>query len=615
MDADLSRRARVETAVTGRQGPKHDHLVQFYESETFLIDSICGFVSSALGAGHGAIVVATGSHKGSIRRQLRGLGHDIEAAVKRGQYLEMDAATVLAQFMVDREPDRQRFFDVVGGLIKQVAARYPTVQIFGEMVALLWADGDEQAAIRLEQMWNELAKMHAFTLYCAYPINGFSRHCQSGAFLDVCAEHSRVVPAESELRETDFDQHFRKVAELQQKTIALVTEIEDHKKTQAALKRRERQRVEADARTDEFLAMLGHELRNPLSPILSALEVLREAGGDVQVAETAHTAIGHQTRHLARIVDDLLDVSRVNSGKIHLRNELIELAPVLERAVAEMRPLIDAKRHRFSVFLPAEKIMVTGDSTRLQQIFSNLLNNAAKFMDPDGEISLRAQVAGNNVNICVQDSGIGIEAKQHKRIFKMFAQGDRSLDRSLGGLGVGLWMTRSLVELHGGTIQVCSSGVDKGSRFTVSLPLTGIEAPAPVAESSDANRDLHACRVLVIDDNRDGADLLALLLRMQGHVVKTANDGITGLEIAATFDPDVVLLDIGLPGLNGYAVARQLRQRDSARRQCLIAMTGYGTDEDRERTREAGFDHHIVKPVEPDELNELVAGAARTMRA
>lgn len=582
------------------------HLVQFYEDDAFLTNALTRFIGRALDNEQGAIVIGTQTHRDALEARLKVMGHDVSSARKKEQYVDLDAAETLSKFMVRGRPDERQFVDSVGGVIDRVSSRYPSVQAFGEMVALLWAESNPDAAIELEKLWNSLAKIKSFSLCCAYPINGFSRHVHGAPFLEVCAEHTHVIPAESYLALTSADERHRTVAELQQKTAALQTEIVEHLKTHEALQNRLKELAENDRRKNEFLAMLGHELRNPLSPILSALEILKMPDADTAAIRTAHDAIGHQTRHLAHIVDDLLDVTRINTGKIQLRDELVELSTVLRRAVEITRPLVDAKRHRISISLPNRSVLVKGDATRLEQIFTNLLTNAAKYMNASGEVSLAAAIAGNEVAVSVKDKGVGISTDLLPRIFELFTQAERSLDRSLGGLGVGLWMVRRLVELHGGSVEVDSSP-GKGSTFVVRLPLASLNAQAADTQSASGRlNSISPCRIMVVDDNRDAADILGILLRMQGHVVQVARDGFAAVQMAPTFNPDVVLLDIGLPGLDGYAVARQLRRLQSGRSLCLIALTGYGQDEDRERSRAAGFDHHIVKPVEPSELSELL---------
>jgi CheY-like chemotaxis protein/two-component sensor histidine kinase len=365
--------------------------------------------------------------------------------------------------------------------------------------------------------------------------------------------------------------------------------------------------------------MLGHELRNPLSPILSALRILQLPGADPAATRMANESIAHQTRHLTRIVDGILDVTRVSSGKIELRTEVIDLGSVIRRALDLTGSLIESKHHQVSVGLPDASILIHGDATRLEQVFVNLLNNASKYMSAYGRIAIRAQRCGPDVEVSVEDEGVGLSTELRPRIFELFTQEERSLDRSPGGLGVGLWMVRKLVELHGGSVDAYSEGSGKGSRFVVRLPgaASSSAASSSAASSSaptDGNRlpgeraatEAASHRVLVVDDNRDGADNLALLCRMSGHAAEVAYDGIAALGLATTFRPDVVLLDIGLPRRDGYEVARELRLA-CADRLTIIAMTGYGGEADRSRSRDAGFDLHLVKPVEPRWLLDLLS--------
>jgi CheY-like chemotaxis protein/two-component sensor histidine kinase len=372
-----------------------------------------------------------------------------------------------------------------------------------------------------------------------------------------------------------------------------------------------RERREADRRKDEFLAMLAHELRNPIAPILNALHLLREEDGG-PAAEQAHEVAERQVRHLARLVDDLLDVSRINSGKIHLRKVRVELGEAVARAVETARPLIAARRHELSVSLPDEPIPLEADAARLEQVLANLLNNAAKYTETGGRIAIEAHREGEAAVVRVRDNGIGIAPELLPRIFDLFTQADRSLDRSQGGLGIGLTLVRSLVEMHGGRITAASAGVGKGSEFVVRLPLGSPEAldetegtghPGPPLESVEARPK----RVLVVEDNIDGARLMVRLLQSRGHQIRVAHDGPSALEAAREQRPDVVLLDIGLPGMDGYQVAEQLREMEGMERALLVALTGYGQDEDRQRSHEAGIDLHMIKPVDPEALIKLVA--------
>jgi PAS domain S-box-containing protein len=384
--------------------------------------------------------------------------------------------------------------------------------------------------------------------------------------------------------------------------VAMVIDIDERRKAEDALK-------EADRRKDEFLAMLAHELRNPLAPIRNAVQALRRFGSPDPQLQWVRDVIDRQAEHLARLVDDLLDVSRITQGKIALRKERLELMAVIARALETSRPNIDARKHHLNVSLPQEPIRLEGDLIRLAQVVSNLLNNAAKFTEEGGQIWLTAESREGEIVLRVRDNGVGIPADLLPRIFDLFTQADRSLDRSQGGLGIGLSLVRSIVEMHGGRVEAASAGLGRGSEFTVLLPLlteadaqTGSE-PATRAGSAATPRRY---RILVVDDNVDSAESMALLLKFSGHEVQMAHNGPSAIETALLFLPQVLLLDIGLPGMNGYEVARRLRERPEMQNAALLALTGYGQEEDRRRSKEAGFDHHLVKPVDPKLLETLI---------
>jgi PAS domain S-box-containing protein len=366
---------------------------------------------------------------------------------------------------------------------------------------------------------------------------------------------------------------------------------------------------EADRRKDEFLAMLAHELRNPLAPIRNALYVLRlpMTGGDA--ATDALAMVERQVHNMVRLVDDLLDVSRITRGKIQLRTEPVDLATVLQRAVEATRPLIEANRHTLTMTLTPQPARVLADPTRLEQVFANLLNNAAKYTERGGFIAVVAECDGSQVVVRVRDTGFGIPMTMLPHIFDLFTQGERTLERAQGGLGIGLTLVKTLVEMHGGTVEAHSAGPGQGSEFVVRLPVCAepLSRPEPkpaIDAGAGRGAGLH---VLVVEDNKDAADSLAILLQFWGHEVRTAHDGLSGLKAARSYRPQVVLLDIGLPGLDGYEVARRLRQEFGGKVR-LVAMTGYGQDDDRRRAREAGFDAHFVKPADPVLLQRLLSG-------
>jgi len=387
----------------------------------------------------------------------------------------------------------------------------------------------------------------------------------------------------------------------------IARDISGRRRAELALK-------EADRRKDEFIAVLAHELRNPLAPIRNALQVMWFAA-DRKVLEEAHSMVERQLAQIVRLVDDLLDVSRISRGTLELRRESVELAAIVETAVQTSRPLIEAGRHTLAVDLPQEPVRLTADAMRLNQVLLNLLNNAAKYTPRGGRIELKARVEdgahGNEVVITCSDNGIGIPPEMLDRVFTMFAQIDNAVDRSQGGLGVGLSLVRQLVGLHGGSVRAFSNGPGKGSRFEVRLPLREVDAsaaaPAPAVPATPAAPPHSPSRrILVIDDNQDSADSSAMVLELMGHTTERAYSGTEGLEVAGRFRPDVVLLDIGLPGMSGYEVATHLREAPWGKDAILIAVTGWGQEDDRRRSREAGFNHHLVKPIDIVELVALL---------
>jgi PAS domain S-box-containing protein len=405
--------------------------------------------------------------------------------------------------------------------------------------------------------------------------------------------------------------------------VKILRDLTERKGLEEALRQRAEALADADRRKDEFLAMLAHELRNPLAPLRNALHMVRLADPDpLPVVQGARDVMERQLEHLVRLVDDLLDVSRISRGKIHLQKERVDLAAIMARAIESSRPMIEARRHALEVSLAAEAMPVEADPLRLAQVFLNLLTNAAKYTPQGGVIRLTAQKispptgpsrsAGEQrpeVVVRVRDSGIGIAAELLPKVFDLFIQADRSLDRSEGGLGVGLTLVRQLTEMHGGTAEAFSEGNGRGSEFVIRLPLAPGEAPAEAAGQAvggSASARPTPCRILVVDDNRDSAESLAMLLRLLGHDVRTAYDGRLALQLAAAYRPDVALLDIGLPGLTGLEVCQRLRADPDLKRVVAVALTGYGLDEDKRRSGEAGFDAHLTKPVDIEALQELL---------
>ncbi|WP_395060717.1 response regulator [Polaromonas sp.] len=381
------------------------------------------------------------------------------------------------------------------------------------------------------------------------------------------------------------------------------------------LELREAELRDANRRKDEFLATLAHELRNPLAPVRNAVQLLRLKGQAMPELQWGTDVIDRQIKAMSRLIDDLMDVSRINQGKIDLRHDWVTTEDVLRDAVESSRPLIDECGHELVLTLPDQRLSLYADRTRLTQAFMNLLNNAAKYMDRGGRIEVTAQHAGNDVVVTVKDKGIGIPGDRLQSVFEMFSQVETTLTRSRGGLGIGLSLTQRLIEMHGGTVLARSEGSGLGSEFEVRLPLTpelSPEVSSPPSQDLGVERFMPSqeLRVLIADDNQDACATLASLLELMGYLVRQAHDGQAAVDAAADFDPQVVLLDIGMPKLNGYEACRHIRDQPGGAARTIVACTGWGQADDRRRSDEAGFDQHLVKPVDPDVLFELLATVA-----
>jgi signal transduction histidine kinase len=428
-----------------------------------------------------------------------------------------------------------------------------------------------------------------------------------------------VVPEILRAKVSVFADLFRKTRELESLNRELEQRVAERtaalEASTANLRNREEALREAGRRKDEFLATLAHEIRNPLAPIRTAVQLL--ALKELPEAQRTHArdVIERQVEHLVRLIDDLLDVARITRGAITLQRERLDLADVIARAVETAQPLIDARQHELAILLPEPPLSVVGDMTRLSQILGNLLNNAAKYTDGPGRIQVGVERDGDEAVIRVQDNGIGIAEDMLPKVFDLFTQSDRAMDRSSGGLGIGLALVRRLVEMHGGSVSGQSGGLGQGTEMVVRLPI-GIEhAPSPSRQPTaddETAPSVRSRRILIVDDNKDAANLMSLLVTLDGHDVRTAYDGQEAWDLASAFTPEVLLLDLGVPGLSGFEIARRVRHSPWGRNVALIAVTGWGQEQDRRRTAEAGFDAHLVKPVAREDLLRALKAAAQS---
>jgi len=578
------------------------HIVQFYEDERLLADAVGEFLAAGMAAGEAMVVIATPEHAFIIEERLRTTrGLDAPACKAAGRLQVIDAAVALEQFMIGEEPDWGRFLSEVGGAVARGIASSTSgrVRAYGEMVDLLWRRGRQPAALQLEEFWERLGAQYPFSLLCAYVMGNFYSESHSAGFRQICDLHDGVVPARS--LGNDPDTRLREITLLQQRALALEAELLHRKELEEAL-RIAREQAEAGSRAkDEFLAVLGHEMRNPLSPILTALELMKLRGDGHVTRE--HGVIERQTRHLIRLVDDLLDVSRVTRGVLELRKQRVDLRDVLAKATDIASPLLEVRRHSFEVQAPARgALLLEADEVRLAQVIANLLTNSAKYTPPGGHVSLRAFRSGSELVLEVRDDGQGIAPELLPRIFDLFVQGRQSLDRGTGGLGIGLALVKSLVQLHGGTVTAQSNGPGRGSLFTVRLPALEMSEHRYATHLAPLSIATRGRSILLVDDNEDAAAMLAEILRAAGHDVRTAADGPAALEVAKEFRPELAVLDIGLPAMDGYELGNRLLLQLGPPAPVLFALSGYGQESDRAKSEAAGFALHLVKPLDAASL-------------
>ncbi|HEX5707340.1 MAG TPA: ATP-binding protein, partial [Pyrinomonadaceae bacterium] len=583
-------------------------------------------------AGEPCVVVAGRRRRELLERRLAEGGLDLAASAARGDYVSLDAAETLSLIMHAGMPEPGRFVDVVGRILSEAGRGARRVRVFGEMVSLLCDDGRHAAAVRLEELWNDLQKSHRFSLFCAYPMQNFGRESLASEFGGVCAAHSRVIPAESYTALDADDERLREIILLQQKARSLEAEVAERTRAEESLRavkeelevqlaREQWARATAEAANrlkDEFLATVSHELRTPLTAIVGWTHMLRR--GMVDEGDYAHAleTIERNARSQQQLIEDLLDVSRIITGRLRLDVEDVDPVPVVDAAIESVRLAAEAKGIQIRKVLDSGVIWVAGDPVRLQQVFWNLLSNAIKFTPRGGVVEISVRREGPHVEVAVGDTGVGIAPEFLPYVFERFRQADGTTSRRFGGLGLGLSIVRHLVELHGGAVRAESAGEGAGATFTVLLPLAqdsrrheGASLVAPQPDSSDA---LAGVRILLVDDEADTRELLSVALRQCGAFVETASTVAEALEVFERARPDVLIGDIRMPGEDGYDLIRRVRALPEGRgeRVRAIALTAYVGSEDRLRVVREGYQTHVSKPMELAELVRVVAGLLKT---
>ena len=610
-----------------------DHFVQFYEADGFLLNSLSGFIGKAIKSGDGAIVVATEAHRHGLDELLQANGLDVASARARGGYVSLDAADTLAKFMVDGAPDPRRFNEVVGSVIAGVTDGRSRTSAFGEMVALLWAEGNFTAAIRLEELWNELQKLHSFSLFCAYPMNELGGERFVEPHSSVCSVHSRVIPAESYASVSDLDARLRAIALLQQKATSLEIEVKERRQVEErlrlALSGEQIARSEAETANrlkDEFLATVSHEIRTPLNAIIGWSHLLRSGRLDEASTARAIETIDRNAKTQAQLIEDILDVSRVITGKLRLRNEPVDIASVINAAIDSVQLAIESKDLHLEVTLDPSARHTFGDDGRLQQVVWNLLSNAIKFTPTGGRIKIKVKRAEGNMQLRVSDTGHGIGSDFLPFIFDRFRQADGTSTRHHGGLGLGLAIVRHLVELHGGSIKADSAGVGKGATFTITLPLaaqsktqrkkvTGRLRAEEVSQGHFSSLPLlDGVKVLVVDNDADTLQVVRAMLDGSKAVVQTAASVSEAMEVLVWYNPHVLVSDLAMPEEDGYSLIRKVRALGANKGYQVpaIALTSCVRVEDRAHALAAGFNLFVPKPLQPDELITAIVNLADT---
>lgn len=608
----------------------NEHFVQFYESDFFLLDSVTGYLAEGLGAGDVCVVIGTREHRDAGASKLLDHGFDVSDGLG-DRYFAFDARETLSRFFVNDSIQPHLFNQTVGTIVEKAGSNGRQVRAFGEMVALLTAEGNFAAAVQLEQLWNELRAKLDFGLFCAYSLSNFSSR-DSRALIELCEQHTKVVPAESYNALTNAEDRLRAIVVLQQKARALESEISEREKAEHALRAasddlkrllisEQLARAEAEManRTkDEFLATVSHELRTPLNAIIGWTHMLRIGKLDREAFDRAVQTIERNAKSQTQLIEDILDVSHVITGKLQLQIARVDAASIINAAIDSVQPAADSKEIQIEVTLDPAIRHISGDASRLQQVVWNLLANAIKFTPAKGQVKVSLQRMGPDVQITVADTGQGIDPAFLPFIFDRFRQADASTTRNFGGLGLGLSIVRHLVELHGGTVAAQSDGAECGATFTITLPNSVRQTTEPDCKSLTAassrwtdqpDKDIPAPsiagqHILLVDDDDDTLKMLAEVLKERGAIVEVATSAREAVEVLDRFQADVIVSDLAMPEDDGYSLIQAIRTRETGERKLAqaIALTALVRIEDRARALSAGFNMFLPKPVQPHEL-------------
>jgi excisionase family DNA binding protein len=597
------RQSRIDWTQMGER----EHFVQFYEDDAFLEESVAGYIGTGLESNEGAIVIATREHRVAIAKKLKARGINLAEARAKGQFVALDAAETLARFMVNGMPDGQLFMHVVGRVVKQALNGRKGLRAFGEMVAILWQEGKRSAAIRLEELWNDLSKVHAFALFCAYPMSAFAGDNQGDPLKDVCTCHTRVIPAESYASLSSPEDRLRAITVLQQKALSLSAEIEHRKEVEEQLRLAKSAAEEANRAKDQFLAVLSHELRTPLTPVLMTTAMMESEPGLPPRMRDDLAMIRRNIALETQLIDDLLDLSRVVNGKMVSYKRDLDVHPLVHNVLEMVKADARDKEIHIELELKAQNDRVHGDSARLHQVIWNLLKNAIKFTPENGRITIRTRNQSKaKLTLEVQDTGIGIDPQDLPTIFNAFEQGEQGVARRSGGLGLGLAISRTVVDMHEGTITAHSDGKGRGACLTVELATIApadepVTAANPSVRSATESRPL---RILLVDDHADTLKIMRRILESDGHCVTVAASVQEATRAANAGEFDLLISDIGLPDGTGHDVMRSVRACHP--RMPAIAMTGFGMEQDIRNSEEAGFTMHLTKPVDVNALEAAI---------